>query len=1237
MDWKKHFTSTMLSRGKAYFKQNRVVNYTERRRMCTARVMGRSLYTVVIHNPGTPNMIMECDCPHSEKGFTCKHMAAVMYAWEEAREEDAAGRDVPPAFPRVKAGEEPFFYIADIASPLKIRAKTNLEARRYIEEGLLTLDDFHVVFDPYAYGSERDMPTALVSGIFRNGETEKNLAIIMSNQAIHRYDCDVCDDYYYEGYGYYGYYGRPDKAPCAHITALLMLADEYTKAFDPGDYTDYSAIRFLSAFDREVHGEDRAGSFRRSGTVTLEPRIVETATGLELNFRISNGGKYYVVKNLTRLFDAVSEHRSFSLGKKDGVDFASESFDADSEKLFALIEHEVKRARAIDQKMERKITYRYQGTLETGKGIPFVGEVIDTIYEMKAGGTIECKRLDSRGKTNVTVEDHDPVVHVRIDAGVGEPDAPENSRNGSGFLLVYGETPLLIDGIESRYFISDRFFSRLSDEAWSHIRPFTEASDTGENEFSFTIGEKRAAEFYYHILPELKNDPIFRIEENGNVSGMVHEEACFSFFLDADETDITCEAFVSYGDEQLSMRPLTKDDFPLPPERDIHQESPVFMLLDKIFGNYDSERGVYLASEDDDRRYDLMRNGIDRLMEYGDVNATNAFSRRRIRRTPVIQVGVSLENDLMDLQILTKEMDRDELTALLESYRLKKRYHKLNSGEYIDLEQNESIEALMDLMDSLDVTVSDFVNGKIHIPAYRALYLEKMLEGHEDLVADRDRTYKNLLRNFKTINDADFDPPESLRDTLRPYQDFGFRWLKTLEEAGFGGILADDMGLGKTLQMIALLLSDREQTLSAQPHPDAAKATALVVCPASLVYNWVEEVGRFAPDLSIAPVAGTKRERRKLLETAGEYDILVTSYDLLKRDIDMYEPLEFSHQILDEAQYIKNAGSAAAKSVRLIHASHKFALTGTPIENRLSELWSIFDYLMPGFLFSYDHFRKTFEIPISKGKDEKQTSRLRAMVAPFLLRRKKTDVLKDLPDKLEEIHYARLEDEQRKIYDGQVAKIRRILESQDDVASHRIQILAELTRVRQICCDPGLLFEDYPGESAKREACLDLIRSAIDGGHKLLLFSQFTSMLELLRRDLDRDEIGYYILTGSTPKQERLRLVNAFNTNDVPVFLISLKAGGTGLNLIGADIVIHYDPWWNLAAQNQATDRAHRIGQTKNVTEYRIIAKDTIEEKILNLQESKRELADSILTGEGRSLATMSKEELLELLDVDPR
>ena len=518
------------------------------------------------------------------------------------------------------------------------------------------------------------------------------------------------------------------------------------------------------------------------------------------------------------------------------------------------------------------------------------------------------------------------------------------------------------------------------------------------------------------------------------------------------------------------------------------------------------------------------------------------------------------------------------------------------------------------------------------MPAYRAFYL------NEEANLERDRSFQEYIDHFKAVNEADYAVPPTLAGVLRPYQESGFRWLSARCDADFGGVLADEMGLGKSLQLISLLLARHAKR---QPYP------SLIVCPASLVYNWTAEFERFAPELSVVAVAGGAQERRAArLEAFGGHrrvDVLVTSYDLLRIDIDDWSSRRLFICALDEAQYIKNPAALTTRAVKSLEADHKFALTGTPMENRLSELWSIFDFLMPGLLGPYARFRERFESPIVGG-DDAVARRLQAIVAPFMLRRLKADVLTDLPDKLESVVYANMDVEQRKLYDAHEQRLREELTAQRMFRKEReaaraagkpvstVEVLAEITRLRQLCCDPRLVYEDYRGPSAKLDAIVDLVSSAVEGGEKTLVFSQFTSFLELIAERLRKAGIEHYSITGATPKKERVRLVDAFNKDDTPAFLVSLKAGGTGLNLTGASVVIHADPWWNAAAQSQATDRAHRIGQTRVVSVEKVVAKNTIEERIVRLQQTKSELADQVVGAGGISLASLDADDLYELL-----
>lgn len=744
-----------------------------------------------------------------------------------------------------------------------------------------------------------------------------------------------------------------------------------------------------------------------------------------------------------------------------------------------------------------------------------------------------------------------------------------------------------------------------------------------DGKLSLKIGRRDLNQFYHQVLPELGKYAQIIEQDADVIEKYLVPEAKFSFFLDYEAGRITCEGKAHYGDNAYNLHSLLSEKA-IADGRDREKEEQLLQLLRYYFNAIDAVNKTFVIEDDEEAMWTFLEKGVSQLMELGDVSSTDAFKRLKIRNKVNVSVGVSIDSGIMDLSITTNDFSLEELLEVLRSYKKKKKFYRLRSGDFVQVGV-KAVEELAAMFDAMHLSPKEFVQGKMSIPAYRALYLDKMLEENADLYSSRDSNFRKLIKDFKTIKESDFEVPDSLKQIMRNYQEHGYKWLRTLASYGFGGILADDMGLGKTLQSIAVLLAAKEA---------GEQGPSLIVCPASLVYNWQEEFTRFAPDLNTILIVGTQKERAEKIAQLGAYDVVITSYDLLKRDISAYTDCVFNYEFIDEAQVIKNHVTAAAKSVKVIKSKYRFALTGTPIENRLSELWSIFDYLMPGYLYEYSTFKKELEQPIVKGGDEAAMQRLKQLVSPFILRRLKQDVLKELPEKMEEVRMARFEAKQQELYDGQVVKMLKLVQAQseEDFSKSKIQILAELTRLRQICCDPCLAFSNYEGASAKRELCLELVKSAIEGEHKVLIFSQFKSMLELLAEDLKREGIAYYTITGETPKEKRLELVRAFNNDATPVFLISLKAGGTGLNLTGADVVIHYDPWWNVAAQNQATDRAHRIGQKKVVSVYKLVAKNSIEEKILKMQHDKQSLAENILAGDSSSIFTMSKEELMDLL-----
>ena len=567
----------------------------------------------------------------------------------------------------------------------------------------------------------------------------------------------------------------------------------------------------------------------------------------------------------------------------------------------------------------------------------------------------------------------------------------------------------------------------------------------------------------------------------------------------------------------------------------------------------------------------------------------------------------------------------------MKQYKLKKRYHRLKDGSFVNLEDNDTIKFIESVTEDIDVDYSQIKNNTLQLPMYRALYLDKILEKNSFIHVTKDESYKNLVENIDVKEiEGNMEVPKNLNASLREYQKVGVQWLRMLDYYGLGGILADDMGLGKTVQLLCVICAYKD---------NGGKKPCLVVCPSSLCLNWQNEAEKFMIGMQSIVVHGTLEERKNQIASIPNYDIVITSYELLKRDIEEYKKYDFKFKyiIADEAQYIKNNNTQNAKAIKNISAETRFALTGTPIENSLSELWSIFDFIMPGYLFGYRKFKELYETPIIKEGNEVAMNKLKKLIEPFVLRRIKGEVLTELPDKMVSVLNSQMVDEQRDIYLSYLAKAKKnaMEEIQENgIEKSQIKILALLTRLRQICCHPSLFIDNYKGESGKLNQCIEIVKDAIQSGHKILLFSGYTAMFEIIEKELQKENIEFLKLTGQTKVSERINLVDEFNSNpNKKLFLISLKAGGTGLNLVGADVVIHYDPWWNLSAENQATDRTYRIGQKRNVQVYKLITKNSIEEKIYELQKRKETLIDSMLSTNQTFISKLSKEDIMNLFE----
>ncbi|NRF91737.1 SNF2 helicase associated domain-containing protein [Paenibacillus frigoriresistens] len=646
--------------------------------------------------------------------------------------------------------------------------------------------------------------------------------------------------------------------------------------------------------------------------------------------------------------------------------------------------------------------------------------------------------------------------------------------------------------------------------------------------------------------------------------------------------------------------------------RDGDQERRILDLMEQsAFAKM--EEGYFMDGEDEE--YEFLYHVVPQLEKLVSVYATSAVKIRLLtgHAPPIVKVDVDERTDWLEFKFSMEGISETEIRKLLKSLGEKRKYHRLPDGALLPLESAE-FQEIVRVMNEMGITKEDVKAAEIRLPLVRGLYLlDSERQGNTVKLG---RTFRQLLENMRNPDNLDFTVPTSLEPVLRDYQKYGFQWLKTLAQYNFGGILADDMGLGKTIQSIAFIVS-------VLPEIRKQALPALIVAPASLVYNWLNELKKFAPEIRAVIADGSREERSKILKHASQVDVLITSYPLLRRDIDLYAKQSYHTLILDEAQVFKNHSTQTAQAVKEIQAEYRFALTGTPVENRLEELWSIFDAVFPQLF------------PGRKAFNELSRESVAKRIRPFLLRRLKTDVLKELPEKIESLQASELLPEQKKLYAAYLAELQQeTLKhlNKDSFNKHRIKILAGLTRLRQLCCHPSLFVEDYAGSSAKFEQLMEIIEECRSAGKRVLIFSQFTAMLGMIGRDLGYQGVPFFYLDGKTPTAERVELCSKFNEGERDLFLISLKAGGTGLNLASADTVILYDLWWNPAVEQQAADRAHRIGQKKVVQVIRLVAQGTVEDKMYELQQKKKNLIDEVIQPGQEALSALTEQEIREIL-----
>ena len=1041
-----------------------------------------------------------------------------------------------------------------------------------------------------------DAPISVIASVKGSGTSRYNTRVTISAEGDEIEDC-YCDCPSYQ----------QTECMCKHCVAIALAyqaeqkknsvhKDPPSVSVEPTQKTSDRDFMHLLQHFQAADKENR--DFKITGQVCLVPDFHLNYSG-KLSMELQVGVKrMYVVKDIPGLLAAVEQHEKIQYGKNLEFVHTPDAFTPEARSWLEIL----RQILAVEQGIQDLATRSTSASSYSSiRSLPLGPYGLDLCLSHYLDIGVPLPGL------NKTVVSGNPPLTLHI---IG-------SEQGATITLETEELRLFPIFHYMYVMVKDTIY-RCTEEFSKSMQPlFAYFGITPEPRYSskryMFMAPSDYRGFCRYVLPEIE-PYVTVVTKDFPIEDYQPLPARIQLYLSMPESqktlsvEATCS--VLYGNNEFDLWDESATHKSL---RNAEAEQRMKRLLTQ----YLPDSLVGLRCEGEEHVLTLIRDGIPQMQEMAELMIDQKILDIHVTPSPKITFGISLSNGLLTLRIDNDLPNPQEIIDVLQSFRLKKKYHRFKNGELLSLD-GDTFQLLQEVSDGLQLTPTQLVRGEAEVPRYRASYLDEMagrVSGH--IQVNRDASFRRMMADLNSYQNSEYDVPPAIHATLRNYQVDGFRWLCTLARYGLGGILGDDMGLGKTLQVIAYFVQ--------------SQGKSLVVCPASLVYNWESEIQKFAHGLSTAVIVGTTEKRRELLQSASNADVVITSYDLLKRDAMLYEDLYFDSMVVDEAQYIKNSGTQAAKAVKSIRSKVRFALTGTPIENRLSDLWSIFDFIMPGYLYSYQKFREDVEKPISLGENSAVTVRLKAMISPFVLRRKKEDVLKDLPKRLEQTMYVSMTAQQEKLYKALENQLILKLSDTTDAAfqKEQIQILAELTRLRQVCCSPSLCYEGYEGGSGKIDLCMEMLNNAVESNHRVLVFSQFTTMLEQLIAAYGGE---YLYLSGKNTKEQRKTMVEQFQRGEVPVFFISLKAGGTGLNLTAADTVIHVDPWWNVAAQNQATDRAHRIGQNQVVTIFKLMTRDTIEERILELQERKTQLAELVLSGDGVADTVLTRDVLLQIL-----
>lgn len=986
-----------------------------------------------------------------------------------------------------------------------------------------------------------------------------------------------------------------EKGACKHVVAALLFILKYQEKStmeEPKNPEEKKAFQVIDYFANQEEAKAQGEIFRLEVTINL-PAILRGEDGRVMITLQAGSNRMYKIQSVRKFLMDYYKHQNIILGKEFKFITGESEFDKESQNLLDFLLEIYEIQEVIDKAFYSKLFSKSQMILTKNMLKKLFLVIGKNSFQLELYG----KNYDS-----VRFCSGNPKIHYDLDLF---EDA---------LLFDYREREAVIPLSENGDIIYHNGFIYLPEKRFiKNYVPFYNTLGGDKKPLIFR-GENKQR-FLEEVLPKLHETMEINVPESLK-SRYLKLPLSSSIYFDKYNNGIKAELKFQYGDYKFNCFENPKTDSYII-VREKEKEYEIMHKLEQM--DFEAHSSFYFL-KNDASIFEFLSGRMDELKQYCDLYYSEDFKHISIRQSGKVHVGLRInsEIDLLEMDLDYDNIPREELKSLFRSYQLKKKYYRLKDGSFIDLE-DDKIRNLSDILDNLNIQPKNMGEDSIKLSKSSAFYLEDAFK-QSSFIIEKDQSFTKLIEHILSPKKDGYPLPKEIMAELRPYQIIGYEWLCTLAENSLGGILADDMGLGKTLQSIVYIAARLKNN-----------EKFMIICPTSLVYNWLDEFETFAPHINAAVISGTPTERQTLIEESKDISVFITSYPLIRRDIMHYQQILFDTVFIDEAQFIKNAASLNAQSVKLLKSTHKFALTGTPIENSLSELWSIFDFIMPNYLMSHSKFIKRFEKLIMK-EDKEALEDLNRRIRPFVLRRMKKEVLQELPQKIEEKILTEMTEGQKKVYLSFMESIRNDLDFEHiPIEKSQMKILAALTRLRQICCHPLTFLNEYEGGSGKMNLLFEVLEEAIANEHRILVFSQFTSMLKIISKELKKRNISHFYLEGATTIEERSRYVKRFNAGEGDVFLISLKAGGTGLNLIGADTVIHYDPWWNPAVEEQATDRAYRIGQEKNVHVIKLITKGTIEEKIYKLQRKKRELSDSVIQAKEVFINMLTREELEDI------